>query len=242
MVRSTVLYQVLFPSISHTEPDRYSAHRADELFAPVVNTKYLIAPDLRSGYHQIPRHEDSIVKSAFWWSTNTVPPNLLPYQRMPFGLKNAPAKFQRVMDVELAKDSCSDFVFAYIDDLIIALDTWEKHIGHVCKVLKAFEACNRKIHPRKSLFATGVVEYLGHNVDGRHGIIMNDAKVQAIKALPVPINVPELRHILGFMAYYRHYRYSSHGPIDAKGSPILMGTRPKSYTTLKEIIVTTHRP
>jgi hypothetical protein len=132
-------------------------------------------------------------------------PNLLAYQRMPFGLKNAPAKFQRVMDRELARGGCSEFAFAYIDDLIIASDSWEEHIEHVARVLKTLSECNLKIHPQKSVFATNVVEYLGHNVVGEHGLTMNEAKIQAIKALPTPNNVPELRSILGFMTYYRHF-------------------------------------
>jgi transposase InsO family protein len=193
------------PINRHTESDQYSAHRAEDLFARVVNAKYLTALDLRSGYHQIPMHPDSISKTAFWWATHTTPPQLLAYQRMPFGLKNAPAKFQRVMDTELERGGCSSFAFAYIDDLIIASDSWEEHVEHVAKVLRALENCNLKIHPQKSIFATNVVEYLGHNVVGQHGITMNQAKVQAIKALPNPTNVSELRSILGFLAYYRHF-------------------------------------
>ena len=60
--------------------------------------------------------------------------------------------------------------------------------------------CNLKIHPNKSAFATNIIEYLGHNVVGEHGITMNEAKVEAIKRLPTPTNVPELRSILGFLA------------------------------------------
>jgi hypothetical protein len=231
------------PINKHTAPDRYSAHRADELFARVVNAKYLTALDLRSGYHQIPMDHDSVAKTAFWWSTATVSPNLLAYQRMPFGLKNAPAKFQRVMDTELARGGCSDFAFAYIDDLIIASDSWEEHIEHVARVLKTLEACNLKIHPQKSVFATNVVEYLGHNVVGQYGLTMNDAKIQAIKALPNPSNVPELRSILGFMAYYRHFipGYSSlTAPLNRllqKGVPFNWGPEQRAaYATLKDLM------
>jgi hypothetical protein len=66
-------------------------------------------------------------------------------------------------------------------------------------------ACNLKIHPDKSVFGTNIVEYLGHNVVGTQGITMNEAKVEAIKTLPDPTNVPELRSILGFLTYYRHF-------------------------------------
>jgi hypothetical protein len=231
------------PINKHTESDRYSAHRADDLFARVVKAKFLTALDLRSGYHQIPMHEDSVSKTAFWWSTNTTSPNLLAYQRMPFGLKNAPAKFQRVMDRELARGGCSNFAFAYIDDLIIASDSWEEHVEHVAQVLKTLSECHLKIHPQKSIFATNVVEYLGHNVVGQHGLTMNQAKIEAIKALPTPNNVPELRSILGFMTYYRHFipGYSSlTAPLNKllqKGVVYEWGPEQRAaYATLKDLM------
>jgi transposase InsO family protein len=190
----------------HTELDRYGSHRADYLFDRVVRGKYMTALDLRSGFHQIPVHKDSIAKTAFWYVSDAgQPPQLLAYQRMPFGLKNAPAKFQRVMDRELQRGGCTEFAFAYIDDLIIVSDTYEEHVEHVRRVLTTLAEVNLKIHPDKSVFGTNIVEYLGHNVVGTHGITMNEAKVEAIKTLPDPRNVPELRSILGFLTYYRHF-------------------------------------
>jgi hypothetical protein len=171
----------------------------------VVNGKFLTALDLRSGFHQIPMHPDSISKTAFWYASGTHPPQLLAYTRMPFGLKNAPAKFQRVMDAELARGGCAEFAFAYIDDLIIVSDTWDEHLRHVDQVFKTLASCNLKIHPDKSVFATDVVEYLGHNIVSQHGITMNGSKVEAIKTLPNPANVSQLRSILGFLSYYRHF-------------------------------------
>jgi site-specific DNA-cytosine methylase len=194
------------PINKHTELDRYGSHRAEDLFQRVVKAKYLTALDLRSGFHQIPIAEEDIPKAAFWWVSNkNQPPKLLAYQRMPFGLKNAPAKFQRVMDTELRMAGCSDFAFAYIDDLLIASNTWEEHVVHVDRVLQMLRDCNLRIHPDKSVFGTNIVEYLGHNVVGEHGITMNEAKVEAIKVLPNPTNVSELRSILGFLSYYRHF-------------------------------------
>jgi site-specific DNA-cytosine methylase len=194
------------PINKHTELDRYGSHRAEDLFQRVVNAKYMTALDLRSGFHQIPIKEEDICKAAFWWVSNkNQPPKLLAYQRMPFGLKNAPAKFQRVMDTELRLAGCSEFAFAYIDDLLIASNTWEEHVVHVDRVLQMLTDCNLRIHPDKSVFGTNIVEYLGHNVIGEHGITMNDAKVEAIKVLPDPTNVSELRSILGFLSYYRHF-------------------------------------
>jgi site-specific DNA-cytosine methylase len=194
------------PINKHTELDRYGSHRAEDLFHKVTSAKYLTALDLRSGFHQIPIAESDRCKAAFWWvSARNQPPKLLAYQRMPFGLKNAPAKFQRVMDSELTASGCAEFAFAYIDDLLIASDSWEEHVIHVDKVLRMLISCDLRIHPDKSVFGTNIVEYLGHNVVGEHGITMNDAKVGAIKVLPNPTNVSELRSILGFLSYYRHF-------------------------------------
>jgi hypothetical protein len=181
------------PINKHTELDRYGSHMAEDLFQRVVKAKYLTALDLRSGFHQIPIAEEDISKAAFWWVSNkNQPPKLLAYQRMPFGLKNAPAKFQRVMDTELRLSGCSEFAFAYIDDLLIASNTWEEHVVHVDRVLQMLTDCNLRIHPDKSVFGTNIVEYLGHNVIGEYGITMNDAKVEAIKVLPDPTNISEL--------------------------------------------------
>ena len=194
------------PINKFTELDRYGSHKADDLFQRVAQSKYLTALDLRSGFHQIPVDPKDIPKAAFWCvSDQNKAPQLMAYQRMPFGLKNAPAKFQRVMDAELARSGCCQFAFAYIDDLLIASSTWEEHVEHVSKVLKMLADCNLRIHPQKSVFGTDVVAYLGHNLVGTYGVTMTDSKIASIKGLPTPKSVPDLRSILGFMAYYRHF-------------------------------------
>ena len=193
------------PVNKHTVLDNYGSHKAETLLQHAATKPYLTALDLRSGFHQIRMKSSDVNKTCFWYVRKNLPPVLMAYNRMPFGLKNASAKFQRVMDHELAKHGCTNFAFAYIDDLIIASDTWEEHAAHVGKVLAMLKACNLKIHPSKSIFGSNVLEYLGHNVVGRHGITMNEAKVAAISALPVPRNLLELRSIVGFMSYYRHF-------------------------------------
>jgi RNase H-like domain found in reverse transcriptase len=65
--------------------------------------------------------------------------------------------------------------------------------------------CGLRIHPDKSVFATNIIEYLGHNVVTGHGYTLNSAKVEAIKVLPVPTNLGELRSVFGFISYYRNF-------------------------------------
>jgi transposase InsO family protein len=234
------------PINKHTELDRYGSHRAEDLFHKVTKAKYLTALDLRSGFHQIPIKEEDRCKASFWWvSARNQPPKLLAYQRMPFGLKNAPAKFQRVMDTELTRSGCAEFAFAYIDDLLIASDTWEEHVMHVDKVLRMLISCDLRIHPDKSVFGTNIVEYLGHNVVGEHGITMNESKVEAIKVLPDPNNVSELRSILGFLSYYRHF-IPGFSSIVAPMTKLLQKEEPwrwtaeqaDSYTAIKKVMTT----
>ena len=237
------------PINKFTELDRYGSHKADDLFQRVVRAKYLTALDLRSGFHQIPMHPDSISKTSFWYvSGKNQPPQLLAYHRMPFGLKNASAKFQRVMDAELARSGNTEFAFAYIDDLLIASDTYEEHIEHIRRIMLMLKECNLKIHPDKSVFGTNIVEYLGHNVIGQHGITMNEAKIASIAVLPNPTNVSELRSIIGFLAYYRHFipGFSSIiAPMNEllkKDVPWVWGPRQDgAYVTLKRLMTTPGR-
>ena len=229
------------PINKHTLLDCYGSHKADDLFQRVSKKKFFTALDLRSGFHQIPMAADSVEKTSFWHvSGRNQPPRLMSYRRMPFGLKNASAKFQRVMDTELQRTGCAEFAFAYIDDLLIASDTWDEHVEHVRRILQMLKECKLRIHPGKSVFGTNVVEYLGHNVVGEHGIMMSEAKVAAIKALPEPADLSQLRSILGFLAYYRHFipGFSSiAAPMTAlmkKGAPFVWGPEQRAaYQALR---------
>lgn len=231
------------PINKHTVLDNYGSHRADTLLQAVSRKPYLTALDLRSGFHQIRMLPEDVGKTCFWYVRKNLPPVLMAYTRMPFGLKCASAKFQRVLDFELQKHGCTEFAYAYIDDLIIASDTWEEHVEHVRKVLLMLHACNMKIHPSKSVFGSDVLEYLGHNVVGRQGVTMNHAKVAAIAALPTPTNLLELCSILGFIAYYRHFIPGFSSIVEPmvqllrKNVPYMWGPEQQlSYATIRELM------
>ena len=182
-----------------TVHDRYPLHLPEELWGRVAEAKASIFSkiDLRSGFFQLPLHKEHCNITAFWWGNR-----LYDYLRVPFGLKNAPAHFQRVMDHELAR--FRDFCCVYIDDLLIFSSTPDEHIKHVEQVLDQLHSVGLRAHPAKSVFASPVVEYLGHNVS-MHGLSPHKAKVAAIEALPCPRNISELRAVLGFLNYYRAY-------------------------------------
>jgi hypothetical protein len=96
----------------------------EEIFDVVGHVKVFCTLDLRARYHQLPIQEEDRAKTAFWGINSHGKDYLYQCKFLPFGLKNAPAEFQRVMDRILAG---LDFVQCYIDDIVVYSDTVEEH-------------------------------------------------------------------------------------------------------------------
>ena len=120
---------------------------------------------------------------------------------MPFGVKNAPAKFQRVMDETLQG---LEFVRCYIDDILIFSITLDDHLGYLQQLFDWLRQAGLKCHPGKCVVAVLEVLYLGHLI--KPGTMEpQDSKVQAVRGIPVPEDVSELRQFLGLASYYRRF-------------------------------------
>jgi hypothetical protein len=182
-----------------TRADRYGMHRPEDIFHQCSKARVFSKLDLRQGFLQIPIAPSDQPKTAYWVGNKH-----MMYTRMPYGLKNASAKFQRVMDYELAMAGLDHCSRAYVDDVLIFSNSVEEHIEHVAAVLDALHSCGLRAHPDKSIFGADVLEYLGHNLSSS-GISPHHAKVAAIMCLKAPGNVSELRAHLGFITYYRCY-------------------------------------
>jgi len=189
----------LRPVNTRSIPDKYGMHHPDDLFQMLADSVIFTKIDLRSGFHQLVLHPDDKQKTSFWWNNQ-----LWCFKRLPYGYINATAEFQKVMDAEIAAARLTNCARAFVDDVIIHSRTPEEHVKHVAAVLDMLASCGLFAHPEKSIFGADVVEYLGHNVS-KYGISPMDAKVAAIKELPIPSNVSELRSVLGFTGYYRQY-------------------------------------
>ena len=124
--------------------DRYPLPRVDELLDAIGNQKaiYFTTLDLMRGYHQVKMVEESKEKTAFVCHRS-----LYQYYRMPFGLTNAPATFQRLMD-KLFNDW--NFVFIYLDDILIASRSFSEHITHIMQVLQRLQEAGLKIKVKPS--------------------------------------------------------------------------------------------
>lgn len=186
-----------------TVPDRYTLHRPEVLFEVIGGSpgdRMIYSKlDLRAGYHQIPVAMADRDKLAFRWGNQ-----VWRFTRMPFGARNAPAKFQRVMDGIINDNNLGAFAVCFVDDVLIFSKNPADHIRHIAAVLDAIAAAGLLVHPEKSTFAAASVDYLGHYVSA-YGLTPQEAKVLAIRKMRLPTSQTELRAQLGFFNYYRCY-------------------------------------
>jgi len=169
---------------------------AAELFAEIGDSRFFSKLDLRSELLQIPIHEDSKDLTAFWWGKK-----LYRFVRMPFGLKQAPATFQRIVETELGLAGLLGCAKVFIDDILIHSRTIEEHLDHIEGVLGCLLRCGLRAHPEKSSFCIDTIDFLGFDVS-QYGLTPQDAKVKALMELPHPTNLKELRTVLGKLRYY----------------------------------------
>src|SRR5437016_1370401 len=142
--------------------------------------------------------ESDIEKTAF-----TCCFGLYEYVVMPFGLKNAPPTFQRMMN-ELFMDYLYDWMVVYINDILIYSKTFEEHMEHLKIVFNILRKANLMMKLKKCKFLEQNIEFLGHIV-GKDGIKVDPAKIEKVKDLKIPTTVREVRSILGLCSYYRKF-------------------------------------
>ena len=122
---------------------------------------------------------------------------------MPFGLCNAPATFQRLMNLVLAGLQWSSCL-VYLDDIIIVGSTFEEHMERSKAVLERLRKAGLKLQPSKCRFFQQEVQYLGHVVS-RHGISTDPSKIEKVIQWPIPCSKKEVQQFLGFAGYYRRF-------------------------------------
>jgi len=140
-----------------TVPDPFPLPRIEDLIDRVGKVKYLTKLDMARGYWQVPLDDPSVPISAF-----VTPFGHFQSRYMPFGLRNAPATFSRLVSkLVLGLDT---FCAAYLDDIIIFSDTWEERLSHLRTLLSRIRAANLTLTHSKCCFAVAKVDYLGHHV------------------------------------------------------------------------------
>ncbi|KAE8252406.1 hypothetical protein A4X03_0g6174 [Tilletia caries] len=183
---------------SKTVPDRYPLPTIDAIFQTLTGKKWFSSLDAIRGYHQLGVAAEDRWKTAFVCHRG-----LYQYKRVPFGLRNAPAIFQRLMDKVLGSLRWQQAV-VYIDDAVIATDTLEEHNSALATLLDNATAVGLKFSPAKCTFAVPSLTLLGRKVSGA-GVAVWADRAQAVQALARPTTLQELYHTLGLFGYYRAF-------------------------------------
>lgn len=181
-----------------TVSDKYPIPNINEILDKLGKCNYFSTLDLASGFHQIEMDPKSIAKTAF-----SVDAGHYEYLRMPFGLKNAPSTFQRVMD-NILKDLVGKCCLVYLDDIIIYSTSLQEHLESLEKVLTKLKESNLKIQIDKSDFLRKEIAFLGHIVS-TDGVKPNPDKIQAIQKFPIPKTQKDIKSFLGLLGYYRKF-------------------------------------
>ena len=182
-----------------TIKDAYPIPRVEDTLHLLAGAKYLSKLDLRSGYWQVEIEEKDKEKTAFQVGTL----GFYEFHRMPFGLCNAPATFQRLMERCMGELNLRDCLI-YLDDVIIFSSTFQEHLDRLEAVFFRLRQHNLKLKASKCEFMRSQVTYLGHVVS-EDGIQTDPEKTEAIKSWPTPKTVKDVRSFLGFAGYYRRF-------------------------------------
>lgn len=160
--------------------------------------------DMTSGYHQAPLAPSARVLTAFICFIG-----LFHWLRVPMGLKNAAAYFQRVMAIVVLVGLLYTFVELYIDDILVFGKTEEEFISNLRQVFARFRQYNITLAPKKTFLGMPQVEYVGH-VLSEHGVSFSDAKREKVLNFPLPKRPKDLMAFLGLVNYFReHVRHMS---------------------------------
>ena len=165
--------------------DNYPLPKMDHILQRVVGASRISLLDGFSGFNQILVHPDDQDKTAF-----TTPWGTFKYVKMPFGLKNAGATFQRAMDIAFAKE-IHDFLVIYLDDLTPFSKSDQEHLKHLRQIFITCRKYGISLNPKKSLFGLEEGKLLGHIIS-KDGIRIDPDRIQAILQMPHPRNVKEL--------------------------------------------------
>lgn len=170
----------------------------EEIIDNLSNCKYFTILDLAAGYHQIPMEEDSVQFTAF----ATIEGHY-EYLRCPFGLCNAPAVFQEMMN-DILEPVKKDNIIPYLDDILIPSTTVEQGLNLLDKILELLEQHGLTVKMAKSKFLMTNITYLGYELSYNQ-ISPSKQKIAAVERFPVPKNQHQLRQFLGLIGFFRKF-------------------------------------
>jgi hypothetical protein len=177
-----------------TKDDKFPIPNIEDILSKLGQATYFSSLDLASGFHQIEVRESDIPKTAF--STES---GHWEFTRMPFGLKNGPPTFQRMMNAIFA-DVPNTLI--YMDDIIVYSSSLQEHIQDIRRVLQKLQQHNLQLQLDKSEFIRSDLLFLGHIIS-KDGIKPNPDKIKAVVDFPLPKTEKQIKQFLGLTGYYR---------------------------------------
>ena len=173
--------------------------KIDEIYAKLKGSSVYSTFDMRSGYYHMGLSADSQAKSAFViGGPHTAK---FEFKVCPFGLAQAPAYFQRMVNEVLRG---LPFAFGYLDDILIFSPDMDTHLDHVRQLFDRLREADLKLKESKCNFLKAHVQYLGHLISGK-GIEPVPEKLESIKNMPSPTTPKEVKQFLGLIGYYRKF-------------------------------------
>ncbi|MBW0483405.1 hypothetical protein O181_023120 [Austropuccinia psidii MF-1] len=183
---------------NYTKADRYLIPRIPHALDKLAKAKNITKMDCMKGFHQNGVKPNSIKLLRIICHMG-----IYEYTRMPFGIKNAPAHFQRMMDT-IFQEILECWMVVYIDDIIMYSETWEDHVQYIDRVLSKCTHINLKIPLKKCNFGQQELLALGHKFSGL-SLAIDQNKVAEVLQRPVPKSIKEMQSFLGFASYYRNH-------------------------------------
>ena len=181
-----------------TRKDHFPLPFIDQMLDRLAGHEYYCFLDGYFGYNQIPVDPEDQEKTTF-----TCPYGTFAYRRMPFGLCNAPATFQRCM-MAIFYDMVEDFLEIFMDDFSVFGSSFDACLNNLEKVLTRCEETNLVLNWEKCHFMVQEGIVLGHKIS-QSGIEVDKAKVEVIANLPPPTTVRGIRSFLGHAGFYRRF-------------------------------------
>ncbi|XP_060810231.1 uncharacterized protein LOC132904321 [Amyelois transitella] len=184
-----------------TKSDTYPLPVIEDLLHSTKREGYMSTLDLRSGYWQVSVAPADRDKTSF-----ISPMGVFRFLRMPFGLKNAPATFQRLMDRFRSGSTLKDVtLLIYLDDLLILSDgPFQKHLEDLDAIFNRLRLFGLRANREKCNFACEQVKYLGHLITHK-GILPDESKVHAIQEMKEPSNLKHLKSFLQTCSWFRKF-------------------------------------
>lgn len=181
-----------------THKDAFPLPCMEDSLTSLHKAEWYSTLDLPSGYCQVEVEENDNEKTAF-----TTPFGLFEFERMPFGLCNAPATFQRLMQRCLG-EQLAESAFVYLDDVMVFYRSFSDHLDHLESVFQALGRYGLKLRPEKFQLLRKQVKFLGHVVSSQ-GVSPDPDKVAAVSDWQPPSTVRQVHAFLGFVGYYRRF-------------------------------------